>query len=78
MNAGLLWFDGDPARPIAEKVSDAARRFHQKFQAPATDAHVSLKDLPGGTTEMRVTVEGFDVLVHGDMSVLPNHVWIGY
>jgi len=31
MKVGLLWYDDDPGRDLAEKVGRAARRYRQKF-----------------------------------------------
>lgn len=31
MEFGLLWHDGDTARPLEEKISRAARRYREKY-----------------------------------------------
>ncbi|MBU0704291.1 MAG: hypothetical protein KKC18_10550 [Chloroflexi bacterium] len=33
MKEGLLWYDDDPGREMAEKIGRAARRYRQKFGA---------------------------------------------
>ena len=31
MEMGLLWYDGDPKRPLEDKVGQAAERYRQKY-----------------------------------------------
>jgi len=73
MKQGLLWYDGDPARDLRDKVLQAARRYRTKFGvAPNTCyVHPSALDGQDGAREW----EG--VRVTPLPSVLPNHLWVG-
>jgi hypothetical protein len=31
MDIGLLWYDGDPKRPLEDKIGQAARRYREKY-----------------------------------------------
>jgi hypothetical protein len=31
MDIGLLWYDGDPKRPLEDKIGLAAARYHEKY-----------------------------------------------
>ena len=71
MKAGLLWFDSSPGRDLAEKVGRAARRFKQKFGAPANVCHVH----PSALSDKVRKVNG--VRVEPLPSVLRHHFWVG-
>ena len=40
MNMGLLWFDDDPKKPQAHKISEAAERYWQRFAVTPTACHI--------------------------------------
>ena len=71
MQEGLLWFDADPKRDLAEKVTRAADRYHFKFgrRPNLCYVHSSVPDL--GSVELN----GIR-LVPAD-NVLKHHFWIG-
>lgn len=52
MKSGLLWFDSS-AKPINEKIQDAARRFEQKFGVRPNRAYINARDIPGGNAVNR-------------------------
>jgi hypothetical protein len=70
---GLLWYDDDPKRELADKVLGAARRYQQKYgMAPnVCYVHRSVIGDAGESGE----VEGVQVAV-GPL-VLRNHYWLG-
>jgi len=71
MREGLLWFDDDPRRAMAEKVQQAAARYRQKFGTMPDVCYVNDKAID--RTEVRVG----DLRVRPASTVLPNHFWIG-
>lgn len=73
MKVGLLWFDDDPGRDLAEKVGRAVRRYRQKFGVPADVCYVHPSTL-GDDGRMK-KVDG--VRVSSKPSVLRHHFWIG-
>ena len=90
MEVGLLWYDDDPARDLAEKVGRAARRYRQKFGASPDICYVHPSALGGngkgqgargrkqevgdGKQEVR-RVGGVRVIPLP--TVLRHHFWIG-
>jgi len=70
---GLLWYDDNPARDLAEKVGQAARRYRQKYGIPPDVCHVHPSALGG---DGRVQKVG-RVRVSSQPSVLPHHFWLG-
>jgi hypothetical protein len=72
MKVGLLWYDDDPARDMAEKVARAAAQHLAKYGVAADTCLVHPSALKGtGVRE----VEG--VRVSPKHNVLPHHLWIG-
>lgn len=71
MQEGLLWFDADPKRELAEKVARAADRYHFKFGRRPNLCYVNSSMLDRGLTEF----DGVR-LVPAD-NVLKHHFWIG-
>ena len=73
MKVGLLWFDDDPGRDLAENVAQAARRYRQKFGSPPNICYVHPSTL-GDNGKVR-KVGGVRVVPLS--SVLPHHFWVG-
>lgn len=70
MKTGLLWYDDNPKRSLAEKVRRAARRYRQKFSTPPDVCYVH----PSANGETH-TVD--DIRIVTLPSVLLHHYWIG-
>lgn len=73
MNEGLLWYDDDPGRDLAEKIGRAARRYRQKFGTSPDVCYVHPSAL-GGNGKVRKVGE---VSVAPLPSVLRHHFWVG-
>jgi hypothetical protein len=81
MKEGLLWYDDNPGRELAEKVGRAARRYRQKFGVAPDVCYVHPSTLNGGGAaasggngkSRRVS----GVLVAPLSSVLRHHFWVG-
>jgi hypothetical protein len=84
MKVGLLWYDDDPGRDLAEKIGRAAQRYRRKFGAPPNVCYVhpsAISSLTsnGGNGEAASTsprqVGGLHVA--SLPSVLQHHFWLG-
>jgi len=73
MKEGLLWYDDNPGRDLAEKIRPAARRYRQKFGAAPEVCYVHPSTLGGNG---RVKQVG-GVRVAPLPSVLRHHFWLG-
>lgn len=76
MQAGLLWFDNDPARTIAAKATAAAERFTEKFGVEPNVCYVSAR----AQKEDDVVIPFHQGQLHlrPATNILQNHFWIGY
>jgi len=79
MKEGLLWYDDNPGRDLAEKIGRAARRYRQKFGASPDVCYVHPSALGGNGRPQAVgkmrKVNG--VHVAPLPSVLRHHFWVG-
>ena len=73
MKTGLLWFDNDPGRDLAEKVERAAQRYQQKFGVPANVCYVHPSTVDGNGKVQKIG----GVRVASKPSVLRHHFWVG-
>ena len=81
MKEGLLWYDDNPGRDLAEKIGPAARRYRQKFGAPPNVCYVHPSAL-GGDASTKLSAGGKmrkvgEVRVDSLPSVLRHHFWLG-
>ena len=78
MKEGLLWYDDNPGRDLAEKVGRAARRYRQKFGTPPNICYVhhSVLHSQGGAGNGKVRKVG-GVRVSPSPTVLRHHFWVG-
>lgn len=75
MKVGLLWYDDNPKRDLAEKVGRAAQRYKRKFGA-APDICCVHPSAFGDNGSDKVQMVG-DVRVVSRPSVLRHHFWLG-
>jgi len=71
MQEGLLWFDADPKRSLAEKVKRAADRYRYKFGRRPNLCYINPATLGDGP------VECHGVRLVPATNVLKHHFWIG-
>lgn len=71
MQEGLLWFDADPKRSLAEKLARAADSYRFKFGRRPDLCYVNPAMLDNGTVE----IDGVRVIPASN--VLKHHFWIG-
>ena len=74
MKIGLLWFDDNAKRTLADKVGLAALRYEQKFGMPPNVCFVHPVSLTDGE---QVIIDGILVTTHAGNSILPNDFWLG-
>ena len=73
MKEGLLWYDDNPGRNLAEKIEPAARRYRQKFGAAPEICYVHPSTLGGNGKVKQVA----GMRVASLPSVLRHHFWLG-
>ena len=71
MNTGMLWFDNDPKRALAEKISEAAAYYLKKYKVTADMCMVN----PKAVVEPMVEVPG--ITVRPMRAMMPGYLWIG-
>lgn len=71
MKEGLLWFDNNPKRNLADKVIRAADRYQQKFSRRPTTCYLNEADFDGQTDKVD------DIRLQTASNVLRHHLWIG-
>lgn len=75
MQAGLLWFDNDPTRPLSAKATAAAERFSEKFGVTPDVCYVSARLLKEG--ELVIPFREGQLRLAPASNILANHFWIG-
>jgi len=73
MREGLLWYDDDPGRDLAEKIGRAARRYRKKFGASPDVCYVHPSAMSGNGKGQKVG----KLHVAPLPSVLLHHFWLG-
>jgi hypothetical protein len=82
MEVGLLWYDGDPKRPLEEKVGQAAERYRQKYgRWPNTCyVHPEVVGKQGGSG-LRLACQPKSakatIRVLPAANILVHHFWVG-
>lgn len=71
MREGLLWFDNDPNRKLADKVGRAATRYQTRFGRRPTTCYLSHKDFDGQVDKIN------GIQLKPALDVRPNHFWVG-
>ncbi|MBN1953817.1 MAG: hypothetical protein JW900_02095 [Anaerolineae bacterium] len=71
MKVGMLWFDNDPGRNMAQKVGRAARHYRQKFGRQPNVCYVHPSMLDGDSCHLE------RLKIAPKSSILKHHFWIG-
>jgi len=78
MKEGLLWYDDNPGRDLAEKIGRAARRYRQKFGTPPNICYVHRSVLhPQAETGNGKVRKVGGIRVSPSPTVLLHHFWLG-
>lgn len=82
MEYGLLWYDGDPRRPLEDKIGRAVQRYREKFGRAPNTCYVH-PELVDGRSEgkpqlaCRLAEPQATIRVVSSQSVLLHHFWVG-
>ncbi len=80
MNEGLLWYDDDPGRDLAEKIGRATQRYQQKFGVAPDVCYVHPSALGGngkkGQSDASLVRMVGGVSVMSKPTVLRHHFWL--
>ncbi len=71
MKEGLLWFDNDPKRDVADKVGRAAARYQTKFGCQPTICYLSQRDFKGEFERVN------GIRLQSAANVRPNYFLVG-
>ncbi len=69
LKKGLLWFDDNPKRPLAEKLDEAAERYEERFEVRPTLVHLNPAQAEG--------LKYKRLSIFGDVSLRRNYFLIG-
>lgn len=75
MRQGLLWYDDNPKRELAEKVGRAAQRYRQKFGASPDICYVHSSLVVDGSSIL--LADAGKMQVAALPTVLRHHFWLG-
>lgn len=70
MEAGMMWADNDPKKPLHQKVNEGAKYALTKYGVTVRHAAVSAREHGKGFTITEGVVE-----VNALNCVLPGHIW---
>lgn len=73
MKTGLLWFDANPKRDLAEKITRAAKRYRQKHGIAPNTCYVHHSAL--SDNDKTAKIRQIQVVI--SQSALQHHFWIG-
>jgi len=82
MEIGLLWYDGDPKRPLEDKIGQAARRYREKYGRWPNTCYVHPQAVDNGAgSDMRLADQARDpqstIRVLSAPNILLHHFWLG-
>jgi hypothetical protein len=78
MDIGLLWYDGDPKRPLEDKIGQAARRYREKYGRWPNTCYVHPKAVNGQAgEELRPLDASAAIRVLSAPNILLHHFWLG-
>ena len=69
LKKGLLWFDDNPKRPLAEKLDEAAERYEERFEVRPTLVHLNPTQAEG--------LKYKRLRIFGDASLRRNYFLVG-
>ena len=82
METGLLWYDGDPKRPLEDKVGQAAERYRQKYGRWPNTCYVHpqvVSDQGTGGLRLACPVKSAksSIRILPAPNILVHHFWVG-
>ena len=78
MIEGLLWFDDDPGRTLAEKVVEAMERYRERFGVNPNLCLVHPDELSATSGKEKGAEKAPDgIRLQASKTVLPHHLLVG-
>ena len=82
METGLLWYDGDPKRPLEDKVGRAVERYRQKYGRWPNTCYVHpqiVGDQTANGLRLACQAQGpkTTIRVLSAPNILVHHFWVG-
>jgi hypothetical protein len=71
MQEGLLWFDNDPKRKLADKVKRAATRYRRRLRSKPTVCYLNSEEFDDKLAQ----VDGINL--KSAPNIRPHYFWIG-
>src|SRR5690242_2805839 len=71
LKMGLLWFDDNPKRPLAEKLNEAAERYQERFDRWPTLVHLNPTQAEG------LNLKNKRLRIFGDEHLRRNYFIVG-
>lgn len=71
MVEGLLWFDSDPNRNLADKIAGAVSRYQARLHNKPTICYLNLQEFD----EQQLEIDG--ILLKPKANILPHHYLVG-
>lgn len=75
--AGMMWFDGNPKKPLAAKVEEAAEFFRNKYHKTPDACMVNRAMLTESEIRLLIIKGGKTITIRAHRSILPGNLWIG-
>jgi len=72
MRVGLLWYDNDPKKNLAQRIEEAISRYEEKFGKKPNTCYIHPADLGGHD----VARKGMRIVAASN--ILKNHLWVGW
>ncbi len=82
MEVGLLWYDGDPKRPLEDKIGRAAERYRQKYGRWPNTCYVHPQVVDGQASgglclACQAKSAPATIRVLPAANILVHHFWVG-
>ena len=82
MEIGLLWYDGDPKRPLEDKIGQAAERYREKYGRWPNTCYVHPRAVhERGADELSLAYRSRRpkamIRVLSAPNILLHHFWVG-
>ncbi len=71
MQEGLLWFDNDPGRKLADKVKQAANCYRTKLRQKPTVCYINADQFDTKVDKIN------GIRLKPAVNIRPHHFWIG-
>ena len=82
MEIGLLWYDGDPKRPLEDKIGQAAERYREKYGRWPNTCYVhpqAVGQRGGGDVSLDNGSRNPNAMIRvlSAPNILLHHLWLG-